>query len=152
MQVPGYFLFTLERVQLFSPGESILDAQKTNTTGATSHTAYGDDVTFQWQPVEGATSYVLKLGRAPWNQPTSSGLADPPSCGPPGPDGCFEDPVSDTPHVAITGGTTSSVMVGGAQAGLGRYCWTVWPVIDGAEQPPVRTFPYFCYTTEPAKP
>jgi Zn-dependent metalloprotease len=115
------------------------------------------EVTLEWQRDPDAIGYVVKLGRWPWTTPLSP--PDPLNClGPLEADlnACSHAPREVTFRSEVIGGDRTSVTVPGDKAARGRYCWTVWPIVEDAHTPPrqplVEPFPQFCYTTGPAEP
>src|SRR5262249_13156178 len=113
-----------------------------------------EDVTFSWEADPTAASYVVKIGKWPWNVPTAA--LDPPNCsGPPAiaNDNCQKEP-REAFHVTATG---TSVTVTDGKASKGRYCWRVRPLEVDAHPPPRQPLVVgnklpLCYTSGPAEP
>lgn len=108
-----------------------------------------------WTPVPQAWKYVVKLGRWPWANPIS----------PPDPARCGNDlgtPVSCGfgPRSPIREEVAGNTVKLGSDPGPGRYCWTVWPILEDPEvqgqawarQPFVDPYPQYCFATQATAP
>jgi Zn-dependent metalloprotease len=146
-----YGLSTLNQI---APGVHAAAAELEREQGPLIGHSYGDPVTFSWIGDPDAAEYLLKLGRWPWRVPT--GIVDPPNCYPTTGHFCTAEPTEVTYREFVRG---TAVTIDGARAGMGRYCWQVWPVLQDPENPgmvsvrqPLVQAEAFCYTTGPAQP
>ncbi len=149
------FQYYLDRVKILGPGVQLAEAEQHDPSPLTGNNGdtYGREVSLTWEEAENAIGYMIKVGHWPWNQPFVS--PDPIHCYG---IGCIHGPLEDTYREFVQGG---SVTLTGDQAGKGRYCWTIWPVLEDPEiagaiadgrQPLVDIYPPYCYTTGPAEP
>ena len=134
-----------------SPGIQIGSMATLGKTSILEGDSYGSQVTFQWNSAPDAVAYGFKLGRYPWAAPLAT--PDPPNCWVPlgfeASFSCTSEPVLVT-HKETVGDT--GLILDGSSASQGRYCWTIWPIIEGDRQPLIDSFPQLCYTSGPAKP
>jgi hypothetical protein len=130
------------------PGIQIGEMATAGKTWTLEGDSYGSPVTFQWDAAPDAVAYGFKLGRYPWD--TLRATPDPLNCWVPlGFDAnstCSYEPLEVTYNEAVTG---TEKTLDGALASHGRYCWTIWPIIEGDRQPLVDSFPQLCYTSGP---
>ena len=132
-----------------SPGLQI-GLTETGQTWTLAGDSFGSRVRFRWDADPLAVSYGFKIGRHPWSTPLSG--IDPANCWiPPGRPSftCMSGP-GEPVFSAETSDT--DFRVDGEHASMGRYCWSVWPIISGSRQPLVDPFPQFCYTSGPERP
>jgi choice-of-anchor A domain-containing protein len=123
--------------------------------------SYGQPVTLEWDPlviklgqfeVPLPVSYGARVGRQPWIK-TSRGI--PPTC-----EDFLCKLASRDETRAPTTTSTPALGLAPEEGGMGRYCWTVWPVLEDpnrpgknwSRQPIVSTAPPLCYTTGPSEP
>jgi hypothetical protein len=124
-------------------------------------------ITFSWDPEPDAVGYMLKVGKYPPGRqfgPRRDGTwiyDGEPRLSTPDPENCF------TPSFATDSDcwyesrdvsfqelvSTNSVTLNGMEAGRGRYCWEVWPIVENAQQEqPLVEKDMRCYTTRPTRP
>lgn len=155
----GRFEFILPMVERIGPGMQAyyvehdhLPAPLSGIDG--SPDSWGRDVTFAWEPVTHAAGYTLKVGRWPWTRPVAP---DPANCFDPGGSWCNGEPTAVVYREIVTG---TSATLDGTLAATGRYCWTLWPMVEEPEHPGtvaegqtvVFVGPYYSYTSGPAPP
>jgi Zn-dependent metalloprotease len=149
-----FFRYGLPSPQKIAPGVTEADAAFRIDQGALVDHIVRDPVDLSWFGDPDAAGYLFKMGRWPWL--LKGEAPDPPNCFPFS-GTCINEPLVVT-HRDFVGDT--SVRVDGARAGMGRYVWTVWPLLGdphspgsvSERQPLVDGFPIFSYTTGPALP
>ena len=138
------FGYRLESLGGRSPGVQIAETENDRNPAPLLGDSYGKPVQFEWRAVPGVLGYMVRVGTYPWeNAVPNTDL----------------DPAKETFPPTFT--TDNFLQVDdGSQVSQGRYCWTVWPVIEDpahpgqiwSRQPRVDKYPPFCYTSGPSFP
>src|SRR6185503_4766104 len=150
------FIYWMPTPRKTTPGVQAGEVEAELTQVVPPGHSYGEDVVLAWDSQPHVVEYLLKGGRWPWRV-QRTGAEDPPNCILPHSTPCVNEPLEVTFRENVRG---LSKTLSGDVAGKGRYCWTVWPIIEdphnpgtvSARQPLVDGFPHYCYTTEPAEP
>ena len=142
------FSYYLGDVKGRSPGVHISETQIDHNPSPLPGNSYDRPVNFAWEAMPGVLGYMLRVGSYPWDSRAIDSF----------PYWSDLEPSAETwPAKLVTG---NSFKVDGEFAARGRYCWTIWPVLEDpnqpgeiwSRQPQVDKDLAFCYTSGPAPP
>jgi hypothetical protein len=138
------FRYSLPQLGARSPGVTIAETENDRIPAPLPGDSYDQPVEFGWRAEPGVFGYVVRVGSYPWDHGEVS----------------FDlEPAEETLPPTFT--TQNFLEVeDGSLVSRGRYCWTVWPVLEDPDrpgeiwnrQPIVSKYPPFCYTSGPAEP